>query len=235
MATISEIPKYEAYKNSGVKWLSGIPIHWDEYPLCAKAKLKSVNKQKLRKSCYLFIWIRGSYVLAMLMKKRTNVTSLDLSKYQLVEVGDFVLNNQQAWRGSVGVSAYQGIVSPAYLVLSLSEELNSRFANYLFRDGSMVSHYLVCSKGVGTIQRNLYWPQLKRIPIYLPPIDEQASIANFLDIKTEKIDGAISIKIRQIALLKERKQIIIQKAITKGLNPDAPMKYSGVDCDRRDT
>lgn len=66
--------------------------------------------------------------------KRTNVTSLDLSKYQLVEVGDFVLNNQQAWRGSVGVSEYQGIVSPAYLVLSLSEELNPRFANYLLRE-----------------------------------------------------------------------------------------------------
>ena len=93
----------------------------------------------------------------------------------------------------------------------------------------MVSHYLISSKGVGTIQRNLYWPQLKRAPLFIPPVKEQICIANFLDKKTAQIDEAITIKEKQIELLKERKQIIIQKAVTQGLNPDVPMKDSGVD------
>ena len=147
----------------------------------------------------------------------------------MVEPGDFVLNNQQAWRGSVGVSDYRGIVSPAYLVLSLSEDIVPRFGNYLFRDGAMVANYLVSSKGVGTIQRNLYWPQLKRALVFLPPTEEQLLIACFLDKKTAQIDDAIAIKELQISLLKERKQIIIQQTVTQGLDPNVPMKDSGVD------
>ena len=162
-------------------------------------------------------------------EKRTNVTSLDLSKYQLVEEGDFVLNNQQAWRGSVGVSIYRGIVSPAYLVLKLSPKVDAKFANYFFRNSAMVSQYLINSKGVGTIQRNLYWQHLKRSDVVLPPREEQIEIAEFLNQKTAEIDQAIAIKEQQIALLNERKQIVIQKAVTQGLDPNVPMKDSGVE------
>src|SRR5690606_22785261 len=143
--------------------------------------------------------------------------------------GDLVLNNQQAWRGSVGVSRYKGIVSPAYLVLSLSEKIDADFADYFFRDSAMVSQYLISSKGVGTIQRNLYWGHLRRANIALPPKEEQAAIAKFLDIKTAQIDKAIGIKEKQIELLQERRQILIHNAVTRGLNPDAPMKDSGVE------
>jgi type I restriction enzyme S subunit len=92
----------------------------------------------------------------------------------------------------------------------------------------MVSQYVVCSKGVGTIQRNLYWPQLKRVSIALPPLSEQFQIAKFLDNKTAKIDEAIAIKKKQIVMLQERKQVIIQQAVTQGLNPDTPMRDSKV-------
>lgn len=228
MVPLSGMPKYEAYKECGVQWLCKIPAHWEKYPLCSQAKLKSVTNKTTEELLSIYL-DQGVIRFKDVDAKRTNVTSLDLSKYQLVEPGDFVLNNQQAWRGSVGVSNYRGIVSPAYLVLSLSEEIAPEFANYLFRDGSMVSHYLVCSKGVGTIQRNLYWPQLKRISIYLPPRIEQVAIANFLHKKTALIDDAIAIKEKQIELLKERKQIIIQKAVTQGLKPNVQMKDSGVD------
>jgi len=226
--TFKNMPQYEEYKDSGIEWLGEVPKTWDQYPLCAKAKIKSVTNRVHEELLSVYL-DRGVIRFTDVQEKRTNVTSLDLSKYQLVEPGDFVLNNQQAWRGSVGVSGYNGIVSPAYLVLELSPEIFPKFANFFFRDGSMVSHYLVCSKGVGTIQRNLYWPQLKRVPIYLPPIEEQEAIAKFLDEKTAKIEEAIAIKEKQIELLKERKKIIIQKAVTQGLNPDAPMVYSGID------
>ena len=228
MDALVKLPVYDEYKRTRVKWLEEVPSHWDEYPICSKAKLKSITN-KVGEDLLSVYLDKGVIRFDEVEQKRTNVTSLDLSKYQLVEVGDFVLNNQQAWRGSVGVSSYRGIVSPAYLVLSLAQDLLPNFANYLFRDGGMVSHYLISSKGVGTIQRNLYWPQLKRAPLFIPPVEEQISIANFLDQKTAQIDEAIAIKEKQISLLKERKQIIIQKAVTQGLNPDVPMKDSGVD------
>lgn len=224
----NKIQPYERYKDSGVEWLGEIPEHWEVLPLFALTKLKSItnNNDLELLSVYLD---KGVIRFSDVTAKRTNVTSLDLSKYQLVEPGDFVLNNQQAWRGSVGVSTYKGIVSPAYIVLSLSEKIDPYFANYLFRDGSMVSQYLINSKGVGTIQRNLYWPSLRRSSISLPPFSEQTAIANFLDDKTEKIDQAMSIKEQQIALLKERKQTLIHKAVTRGLDDSVPLKDSGVE------
>ncbi|WP_097558681.1 restriction endonuclease subunit S [Escherichia coli] len=228
MMKISEMPKYEAYKDSGVEWIGAIPVHWNSFPLCAKSKLKSISNNENEELLSVYL-DKGVIKFDDVDAKRTNTTSSDLTKYQLVDPGDFVLNNQQAWRGSVGVSDYRGIVSPAYLVLSLSEDIVPRFGNYLFRDGAMVANYLVSSKGVGTIQRNLYWPQLKRALVFLPPTEEQLLIACFLDKKTALIDEAISIKEKQINLLKEHKQIIIQQAVTQGLDPNVPMKDSGVD------
>lgn len=220
--------KYDAYKDSELPSFGSVPIHWEIVPLCSITTLKSitnvVNEELL--SVYLD---KGVIRFDDVTEKRTNVTSLDLSKYQLVEEGDFVLNNQQAWRGSVGVSIYRGIVSPAYLVLKLSPKVDAKFANYFFRNSAMVSQYLINSKGVGTIQRNLYWQHLKRSDVVLPPREEQIEIAEFLNQKTAEIDQAIAIKEQQIALLNERKQIVIQKAVTQGLDPNVTMKDSGVE------
>jgi len=219
---------YDEYIDPNIVGVNSIPRHWTVLPLCAVAKQKSViNCVGLELlSVYLD---RGVIKFSDVNEKRTNATSEDLSKYQEVLPGDFVLNNQQAWRGSVGVSKYSGIVSPAYIVLVLSDVVNTKFANYFFRYEAMVSQYLICSRGVGTIQRNLYWPQLKRVPVFIPPFDEQDRIANFLDKKTAEIDAAIAKKQRLIELLKEQKAILINQAVTKGLNPDAPMRDSGVE------
>ncbi|SFR52604.1 restriction endonuclease subunit S [Thiomicrospira sp. ALE5] len=228
MMQLTHYPKYERYKDSGVEWLGEVPSDWFSFPLKAKASLKSEINHTGEDLLSVYL-DKGVIKFDEVEAKRTNVTSLDLTKYQLVEAGDFVLNNQQAWRGSVGVSKYRGIVSPAYIVLSLASDIRLEYANYLFRDQSMVAHYLVCSKGVGTIQRNLYWPHVKNVPIFLPSLNEQERIANFLDQKTAQIDQAVAIKEKQIALLKERKQILIQNAVTQGLNPNVPMKDSGID------
>ncbi|WP_210400278.1 restriction endonuclease subunit S [Neisseria sp. HMSC066H01] len=211
-----------------MEWLGDVPSHWESFPLFVQAKISSITNHidKELLSVYLD---RGVVRFSDVDEKRTNVTSFDLSKYQLVRKGNLVLNNQQAWRGSVGVSSYEGIVSPAYLILELSNKFDPHYANYLFRNGSMVSHYLIASKGVGTIQRNLYWGNLRRAPIFIPPLSEQQKIAQFLDDKTAKIDQAVDLTEKQIALLKEHKQILIQNAVTRGLNPDVPLKDSGVE------
>lgn len=221
-------PQYEEYKESYIPGVDLIPKHWETLPICAISKIKSITncRDKELLSVYLDL---GVIKFSEVSEKRTNVTSEDLSKYQEVLPGDFVLNNQQAWRGSVGVSKHEGIVSPAYIVLKFISAINSSFANYYFRDGAMVSQYLICSRGVGTIQRNLYWPQLKRVLVALPPIKEQQRIANFLDQKTAEIDEAIAKKQHLIELLKEQKAILINQAVTKGLNPNVPMRDSGVE------
>ena len=150
--------------------------------------------------------------------KRTNPTSKDLTKYQLVEPGDFVLNNQQAWRGSVGVSKYRGIVSPAYFVFSLSPVLDPNFANYLFRSPNLVSYYRICSKGVGSIQRNLDWDYLKQYKVFFPSLSEQRDIVEYIDNKCNNINSLISEIDAEIAYLKEYKQRMIADAVTGAIN-----------------
>ncbi|WP_241670042.1 restriction endonuclease subunit S [Vibrio harveyi] len=222
MNSLTSMATHNEYTDSGISWLGSIPSHWEGAPLCSVSKLKSITNHVDEPLLSVYL-DKGVILFDEVEAKRTNATSLDLSKYQLVEPGDFVLNNQQAWRGSVGVSAHRGIVSPAYLVLQLSSKIYPRFGNYLFRDGSMVANYLVNSKGVGTIQRNLYWPQLKRALVFFPGFDEQIAIANYLDEKTSQIDEAVVIKQKQIELLKEHKQIIIQQAVTQGLKSNSAL------------
>lgn len=109
---------------------------------------------------------------------------------------------------------HTGIVSPAYIVLSLSSDFDPEFANYYFRSPALVSHYLIGSKGVGTIQRNLYWPKLRTTPISIPPIDEQIEIVEYIRTEAGKIDRAISLKNDQIAALREYKVTLINSAVT---------------------
>ena len=139
---ITDLKSYPAMKNSGVEWLDRVPRHWDVAPLCSIAKTKSITGRQDRELLSVYL-DRGVIRFSDVKEKRTNVTSEDLSKYQAVDPGDFVLNNQQAWRGSVGVSKHAGIVSPAYLVLSLDSCINPEFANLLFRERTMVTQYVV--------------------------------------------------------------------------------------------
>jgi len=153
---------------------------------------------------------------------------LDLSIYQVVRPGDFVLNNQQAWRGSVGVSKHEGIISPAYVVLALRAALAPRYADYLLQSRDMVAQYVTSSKGVGDIQRDIHTPWLKNVKVAIPPAAEQAAIVRFLDWANGRLERAIRAKRKLIALLNEQKQAIIHRAVTRGLDPKAPMKDSGV-------
>lgn len=203
-----------------------IPSHWDVLPMYALAKEKSIC------NCIdlplLSVYLDAGVIpFEKRTEKRTNATSKDLSKYQRVDPGDFVLNNQQAWRGSVGISFSTGIVSPAYIVLTLGEGLNSRFANYLFRSNVMVDQYLINSKSVGSIQRNIYWPSLKRTIVPVPPHDEQNQIVRFLDWKVSEINKLINIRKRQIAELEELKKSIVTKFVTRGLI-DEPLRKSDI-------
>lgn len=218
---------YESYTICKPLWNQAFPSHWGILPMYAIAREKSIcNCVDLPLlSVYLDV---GVIPFSAKAEKRTNVTSKDLSKYQRVDCGDFVLNNQQAWRGSVGIAFNTGIVSPAYIVLSMNDSLDSKYANYLFRSRVMVDQYLVNSKGVGSIQRNIYWPALKRAIVPVPPRPEQDQIVRFLDWKVSSINKIINIKRKEIIELKSLKRSVVNHAVTHGLNPDVVMKNSGV-------
>ena len=204
-------------KPSGVEWLGDVPEHWELRRLASVSRPKSVVNQRHRELLSVYLNI-GVVRFSEMDERRTNPTSQDLSNYQAVDPGDLVLNNQQAWRGSVGVANLKGIVSPAYLVLSLSSRLDSIFANLLFRDRLMVGQYVTCSKGVGTIQRNLYWPYLKQVITLLPPLPEQRAIVEYLDKATSNIDEAIARARRQIELVHEYRTRLIADVVTGKLD-----------------
>lgn len=218
--------EYENYSTYRYIWNCSFPSHWNIVPLYALAKEKvicgCVDLPLL--SVYLDV---GVIPFSDKTDKRANATSKDLSKYQRVDVGDFVLNNQQAWRGSVGISFYTGIVSPAYIVLTMNKLLNSKYANYLLRSRIMVDQYLINSKSVGSIQRNIYWPAFKRASVPVPPREEQDQIVRFLDWKVSGINRLINIRKRQIAELEEIKRSKIGLLIM-GQQQNVPYKETAV-------
>lgn len=140
--------------------------------------------------------------------------SLDLAGYQVVHPGDLVLNNQQAWRGSVGVSPHHGIISPAYVVLTLDKQLEPRFADYLFKSRVMVSQFVTASKGVGDIQRDIHMPWLKNVRVPVPPRDEQLAIASQLDDELRDLNNELSHYERQLELILEYRTNLITEVAT---------------------
>lgn len=204
-------------KSSGISWIGDIPAHWTEIRFATLCKQKSIcnciDEELL--SVYLD---RGVIRFSEDENRRTNPTSKDLSKYQLVEPGDFVLNNQQAWRGSVGVSYYRGIISPAYFIFTLSHKIDTSFANYMFRSKNHIPYYYICSKGIGSIQRNLDWDQLKQKKLFLPPIEEQREIVSYIEHKTTEIDRLVVELTYQVEYLKEYKQRLIADVVTGKIN-----------------
>lgn len=209
--------RYERYKDSGIKWLGEIPEHWESTRIVNLLSLKTergfANEELL--SVYLD---KGVIKNSDSDGKQVHKPSEDLNAYQLVEIGDFVMNNQQCWRGSVGVSQYRGIISPAYHIFKLSDCLLRHYANYLLRDYTMVTQYLIASKGVGSIQRIISFPWFKNSLCIIPPKSEQKQIVHFLDERLALIDKYVKDKEREVELLKELKNAEINRAVTKSLN-----------------
>lgn len=219
--------RYDSYKDSGIQWLGQIPGHWEVFRFGALFNLKPFKEHRDNDEM-LSVFLDRGIIRACESEKRTHNPSEDLSKYQLVEPSDFVMNNQQAWRGSVGVSALRGIISPAYHIFTLPNNLNPEYANIMLRDKNMVSQYEIASRGVGSIQRTLNFNWLNASKVLIPPIEEQKSIVTYLDRETEKINSFISSKEKEIRLLDELKQAEIANAVTHGLNPNVTMKDSGI-------
>ena len=223
-----QFKQYPSYKNSGVEWLGDVPDEWDIYPFWHLFNRKEITNKTQEQ--LLSVYLDRGVILHSEGGGMVHKPAENLEKYQFVEVNDFVMNNQQAWRGSVGVSPYKGIVSPAYLIFSFNKKICApKFFKYFLRDKGVVDQFMIASMSVGTIQRQVKWHLLKTIQLSIPSLIEQNTIANFLDTETARIDNLISKQEKLIELLEEQRKSIISHAVTKGLNPNAPMKDSGVE------
>ena len=214
-------------KYSGIPSIGDVPSHWDISRIKTLLSLRNEKNSGDRELLSVYL-DRGVISYNDSTGMQVHKPSADLSNYQNVHVGDFVLNNQQAWRGSVGVSKYDGIISPAYFVYDMSEKCYPLYMNFLLRDGSMVQQYETSSRGVGTIQRNLYAMWFYDSLVALPPMEEQIAIATYLDAKCTEIDALIADVQAQIDALEQYKRSVITETVTKGLNPDAKKKDSSI-------
>lgn len=221
--------KYDSYNDSRVKWLREIPEHWEVKRL--GAILKDVSIKNHPDHPLLSITREKGVILRDLEDDSVNHNFIpdDLSGYKLLRKGQFGMNKMKAWQGSYGVSSYDGIVSPAYYIFDLDSQIIPSYFHKAIRSIFYIAHFGSASDGVRIGQWDLSKSRMKEIPFFIPLPEEQHTIAEFLDDKTAKIDQLIAIKEKEINLLKERRQILIQKAVTKGLDPNVKMKDSGVD------
>lgn len=225
---IAKFKPYPAYKDSGVDWIGEIPAHWKMQTIRSVTELKSEKNQP--DLPVLSVYREYGVIPKDSRNDNHNATSLDTSNYKVVNVDDLVINKMKAWQGSMGVSTHHGIVSPAYIICRINtKKVISGFLHYLLRSKLYIGVYNSLSYGVRIGQWDMHYEDFKKILIPLPEAKEQKRIVHFLDQKTAEIDEAIKKKQRLIEMLKELKQITIAEAVTKGLNPNVPMRDSGVE------
>lgn len=222
MMKISEMPKYDDYVDSGVEWLGRVPASWELTRLGTRF---NERRSKVSDIDYPALSVTKKGVLPQLDNA---AKTKDGDNRKLVKEGDFVINSRSDRKGSSGVSDRDGSVSLINIVLK-PKGIHPKFSEHLLKSHAFIEEYYRVGRGIVADLWTTRYDEMRTITISVPSLEEQTRIANFLDKKTALIDEAISIKEKQINLLKEHKQIIIQQAVTQGLDPNVPMKDSGVD------
>ena len=218
--------KYDAYKDSDVDWLGEIPANWS----CIKMKfLYSDVSIKGRENAELLSVTQDKGVIPRAwVENRMVMPSGNLQSFKYIQKGDFAIS-LRSFEGGLEYCYHDGIISPAYTVLKKKrDDLEEGYYKYLFKSKIFISELQTSIVGIRE-GKNISYEELRYSYLPIPSETEQNKISCFLDQKTAEIDQAIAIKEQQIALLNERKQIVIQKAVTQGLNPNVAMKDSGVE------
>ncbi|MEG2279335.1 MAG: restriction endonuclease subunit S [Comamonas sp.] len=226
---MSRYKAYPEYKDSGLQWLGHIPTHWE---LVQSRRLFAQRKERARQGdeqltasqkygvIYqkLFMELEGQSVVQVF-------TGTDILKH--VEKNDFVIS-MRSFQGGLEICGYPGCVSSAYIGLIPIKHVRPEFFRYLFK----CSPYIQALQSTSNLVRDgqaLRFENFSQVHLPRVPDDEQKKIAAFLSHETVKIDALIEKQQRLIELLKEKRQAVISHAVTKGLNPNAAMKDSGVE------
>ncbi|MEB2787702.1 restriction endonuclease subunit S [Campylobacter upsaliensis] len=202
------------YKPSGIKWLGEIPQSWEIKPLQAIFNQRNEQNNNLEFQTILSL-VKDVGVIPYEEKGNVgNKAKDDLQGYKIARVNDLVLNKMNAVIGSLGVSKYDGLVSPIYLVLYI-ENPNYLIAyySYLFQTKSIQKFLRKFAYGIMEIRESIDYLEFKKMFLPTPPLQEQKEIAEFLDKKCEKIQNYINKKQKLITLLQEKKQALINEAV----------------------
>lgn len=224
---LDEQPRHDSYKDSGVPWIGKVPSDW----LWERGKWHHRHKKVLNSDGtnenVLSLTLRG--VVNNDPDNPEGLVPNDYRTYQVFDKGDLVfklIDLENVRTSRVGLVHENGIMSSAYIRVVPSRQSNSRFLYYFYY--SLYQAEVFNKLGAG-VRSTLNQHDLLDLPVPVINLDTQNRIVRFLDEKTAEIDAAIAKKRRLIELLNEQKAILINRAVTKGLNPDAPMKDSGVD------
>lgn len=224
-----EVKKYPAYKDSGVQWLREIPIHWE----VLKGKWLFIKQDRpARIEDEIITCFRNGEVTLRTNRKTEGFTiALKEHGYQGIRKGDLVIHNMDAFAGAIGISDSDGKSTPVYSVCTprIPNRVNPYYYSYFLKDLAKSGFIESLAKGIRERSTDFRFNDFGLLLLSVPPLSEQTAIAAFLDRKVTLIDQAINIKQKQIELLKERRQILIHKAVTRGLNPNVKLKDSGVE------
>lgn len=200
-------------KDSGAGWMPTVPAHWLVEKIKYHLHLKTQKNMSDRQ--VLSLYRDYGIVPKDSRNDNHNVTSEDTSSYRFVRVGDFVVNKMKAWQGSVAVSQYEGIVSPAYFVYEfIDESFDKKYFHYLLRNKSYTIEFMRLSGGIRVGQWDLPAEAFENTLVLIPPIEEQQQIADYLDKKCSEIDAVISDKQSQIETLESYKKSLIYEYVT---------------------
>ena len=200
-------------KDSGIEWIGEIPADWDVSLL--KYSLKWKSEKGKPEATVLSLYRDYGVIPKDSRDDNHNVTSLDTSNYKVVSVGDFVINKMKAWQGSMAVSEFEGIVSPAYHVCEITNpNIFKKYLHYLLRNHLYLPEYARLSTGMRIGQWDLGYDDFKNIPYILPSYEEQQEIVDFIENGCDKFDELIATKTSLLSELESYKKSLIYEYVT---------------------
>ncbi|MHB1015548.1 MAG: restriction endonuclease subunit S [Desulfurivibrionaceae bacterium] len=221
--------KYPDYTDSHVKWLGSIPSHWPMFSgkrLFNNVRCPSLPSDEQLAASQKYGVIPQSIMMG-LNDAKVMLALKGTESFRHVGKNNFVIS-LRSFEGGIEHSDYEGCVSPAYTVLEPAKRIYAKYYKYLLKCGPYISALQSATDSLRD-GKSITFEQFSAIALVFPEYDEQRQIANFLDHETAKIDTLIDKQQQLIKLLKEKRQAVISHAVTKGLNPDAVMKDSGVE------
>lgn len=214
---------YESYKNVDLPWLKRVPEHWEVKRI---GSLFSQRIEKVSDKVYAPLSVT-KYGIVPQLSDAAKTNNGDDRK--LVCIGDFVINSRSDRKGSSGLSQLEGSVAKINLVLKPRTTLAGEYIHYLLKSNSFIEEYYRNGRGIVADLWTTGFSDMKTIWLPVPPKEEQEQIVRYLDWQNSRLNKLINAKKKEIALLEEQKQALISQAVTKGLNPHAPLKDSGID------
>lgn len=208
--------RYEAYRPTKYEWLTEVPTHWQTRTMRSLTTVSSERRGN-REATLLSVYREYGVIVKSSRDDNHNVESEDLSNYKWVRTGDLVMNKMKMWQGSLGVSEFDGIVSPAYIVCHINDEnVNRRYLHMLLRSPCYKTYYNQFSYGIRVGQWDMHYEDFKGLEVALPPREEQDQIVRYLDWQVSKINRLIAAKRKQIALLEATTANYLETIIHKG-------------------